>query len=125
MYGHAGFQFVGTCSKDVELSHLANGSQRARISLVINTPEKQQDGSWKERATWVTLAVFGPRAESKTVLGCLKGATVFVQGEVHSYQKEIEGKKYTMHNFKPDVIRLCDRSGNPSGSDDDGYQEMR
>lgn len=121
MYGHAGFQIVGTCSQDVEVTKLTSGTKRATISLVVNTPEKQQDGTYKERATWIRVAVFGDRAESKSVLRCKKGVAVFVSGNIQSYQQEIDGKKWTLHNFRPDVIRPLDPKPKEGGgeSDDD------
>ena len=120
MYGFATFQLLGTCSEDVKFDKLQSGTTRASISLVVNTPEQQEDGSYKERATWIRVAVFGKKAEGKSLAWCKKGVAVGVVGKIQSYQQEIGDKKYTMHNFRPESIRpIAARQGGDNPSDGD------
>lgn len=119
MYGHFGFELLGTCASDVKIDKLANGTSRAVVNIVVNTPEKKDDGKYEERATWLTIALFGDRATRQTTQRLLKGTAVFVAGTVVSYQREIDGKKYTLHNFRPDVVRPID-SAPRNRSEDDG-----
>jgi len=124
MQGFATFQVLGTCSEDVKLDKLPNGRARASISVVVNTPEQDADGNWIERATWMRFALFGKSAESKNLTWCKKGTAVGVYGTIQSYQQEIDGKKYTMHNFRPDRVRPAgtkpkDEAG--AGGADEGF----
>lgn len=106
MYGDFDFHVFGTCTSDPEYSTLANGTKRASINIAVNTPRKQQDGSYTEMHTFVRLAFFGQQAERQTISWCKKGTPVYCRGTVSSYQQETsEGKKLTMYNFRPDVLR--------------------
>lgn len=106
MYGYAGYTIAGTCCADPEYSTLTSGQKRCVIAIVVNTPVKKDDGSFEERASWFRVAFFGKAAERKSLEWCRKGTPVFVMGEIVSYSYEAEGgKKLTMYNFRPQVIR--------------------
>ena len=106
MYGDFAYEFVGTCTRDREIGKLANGQDRCIISVAVNKPFKNREtGEFDEKTTWVRIAVFGDRATSAAVDRCRKGMPIYARGTVESYNEEINGRNYTMYNFRPDVIR--------------------
>ena len=105
MFGAFRFHFLGTVGVDAKTVKMQNGNPRTVVSVAVNTPEKK-DGEWKDRTTWVQVAFFGESANRASITSLKKGMAVYVDGSVQSYTEEIEGgKKRTMYNFRPDVIR--------------------
>lgn len=105
MYGDASFTCVGVAVSDAEFGSLANGTERAVITVAVNTPRKQENGEWTEDTTWMKFAFFGPKASTYSVKSCRKGTPVFIKGKIVSYVREVDGKKYTMYTFRPEVLR--------------------
>jgi single stranded DNA-binding protein len=106
MYGAAKFHVVGTAAGDAEHTTLSNRTERCTISVAVNVPQKQQDGSYVEKTTWFRFAFFGKAAERKTLDWVQKGTPVYVEGTIQGYTQEVgDGKKFTMFNFRPDVMR--------------------
>jgi single-stranded DNA-binding protein len=131
MYGDFSFQFVGTVAQDREYGQMKNGQDRATINVAINTPRKNRDtGEFEEVTTWVRVAVFGERVRSASVDRCVKGMPVFMRGTIQSYQHEFGDQKFTMYNFRPDIIRplmsveqVTGRAERRGGQGGRGYQD--
>jgi len=119
MYGAFKFHFVGTCAADPEHSKLRNGQDRCVINVAVNTPIKKDDGKYEERTTWVRVAFFGQAALRKSLDWCTKGTPVYCEGTVQSYTEETPDKKYTMYNFRPDVIRPLGQRPQPRSEPED------
>lgn len=123
MYGAFGFHLVGMCGRDAESTVLPNGTKRCTVTIVVNTPEKNAQGEYEERATWVRIAFFGQAAERKQVVACKKGNLVYVEGVVQSFESELaDGKRQTRYNFKPTILR-CFNLARRSDRDEDGSEE--
>lgn len=136
MFGFFKFQLVGTCLADVEYTKLPGGKKRAVIAVAVNVPVKvppdpreKRDPhdpppapAYTEKTTFVRVALFDKRAESKMLEFCKKGAPVAIEGNVSSYQHETDGGGLlTMHNFRPSVIRPLGKrpDGPPAPPDPD------
>jgi len=105
MNGYSNFTILGTVASDVTTKKLENGTLRATFSVAVNLPylDKNAD-KWEERTAWFNLAQFGKRAESSSKR-LQKGMHVMVSGQILSRIQEIDGKKYTLYVFQPDVVR--------------------
>jgi single-strand DNA-binding protein len=101
----------------------ANGTTVTKFSVATKKSWKDQNNEWQEKSQWHQVVCFGATFESLT--SPLKGAQVFVQGQLttHEYDRTHKvpagGKKVIEYvikqlvvEIKADTIRVLDRSAN-------------
>ena len=82
---------VGRLTRDMELTHTANGYSIGKLSLAVNRRRKVGE-QWEDEASFFDLNLWGKRAES---LGryLLKGTQVAVQGQLRQDRWEQDGQR--------------------------------
>ena len=71
----------GRLSKEVELRHFQGGGAVANFSLALNRRVKQNDGSYKDEASFVEIKLFGRTAEVANQF-LVKGSRLLVEGRL-------------------------------------------
>jgi single-strand DNA-binding protein len=72
---------VGNIGGDPEMKYTQNGQAFLRWSMAHNQRDRQQDGSYTDRAVWVRVTVYGDRAEALSKF-LRKGMKVTAQGRL-------------------------------------------
>lgn len=82
---------VGRLTRDMELTHTANGYSIGKLSLAVNRRRKVGE-QWEDEASFFDLNLWGKRAES---LGryLLKGTQIAVQGQLRQDRWEQDGQR--------------------------------
>jgi single-strand DNA-binding protein len=117
---------IGYLGKDATSKQLPNGTPVIKFSVATEKSWQDQNDEWQQRTQWHNVVCFG--ANYDQMIGRLvKGALVFVQGELttHEYDRKIKignGRNATEHSIKQlvvelkaDTIRFLDRSPNSDG----------
>ncbi len=114
---------VGYVGKNAETKYVTNGTPVVKFSVATKKAWKDEQGEWKDRTQWHNVIAYGKGVEP-VAERLVKGALVFVQGEVmtREYDRTI---KVTVSNksidhviqqlvveLKADAIRVLDRSVN-------------
>jgi single-strand DNA-binding protein len=114
---------IGFVGKDAETKQLANGTPVIKFSVATTRSWKDEKGEWKEKTQWHKVVLFG-QGFAQLTPRLLKGAHVFVQGELttREYDRPItvpNGKKANEHiiqqltvELKADTVRMLDRTPN-------------
>lgn len=123
---------MGNLGADPELKSLNGGQSVLKLNLATTESFKDKNNAWKERTEWHRVTVWGKRAEA--LAGILsKGATVFVEGSLHtsSYEKNGEKRYSTEINAQNIILaggkRGADASkstggGGSSADSDQGFE---
>ena len=89
-------QFIGHLGRDPEVRYMPNGDAACNFSIAVTRKWKSKDGEKKEDTQWVSISVFGRRAE---VAGkyLKKGAPVYVSGwmRTRKWQDKDGNDRYT------------------------------
>jgi single stranded DNA-binding protein len=114
---------LGYLGKDAVSSN-KGGTIVTKFSVATKKSWKDQNDEWQEKSQWHQIVCFGPTYEAMTSR-LIKGAQVFVQGQLstHDYERTIKvpagGKKVIDHvikqlvvEIKVDTLRILDRSSN-------------
>jgi len=72
---------VGRITKDGELSYTKGGTPILKMAIAVNKSMKQQDGTYKDAASFFDLAVWGKYGEAMAK-HCTKGKQLGIQGEL-------------------------------------------
>lgn len=103
-------RFLGNLGDDPSLRFTQ--SQQAVLNFRIGCTERYLDNNskeWKERTEWVTIVVWGKRAEALNKL-LHKGSRVFVAGRMQTRSYEKDGsKRYATEIVANNVILLGGR----------------
>lgn len=91
---------LGNVGKDAELRSFDGGSI-VSFSLATSKSFKKGD-SWEEKTTWHNIKYFSKNDLSNTAARVIKGATVYVDGEIET--REHEGKYYT--DIRANLVRV-------------------
>jgi single-strand DNA-binding protein len=114
---------IGYLGKDATASQLPNGTPVVKFSVATKKSWKDQNDEWQEKTQWHNVVCFGANYGQMTER-LVKGALVFVQGELatHEYDRKIKvgsGKNAAEHTvkqlvveLKAESIRFLDRSSN-------------
>ena len=121
---------IGNLGADAEMRDTAGGPMlRMRVAVSERT---KQGGEWGEKTTWISVAVFGKRAEALGRLGLSKGTKVYVSGpvEARAYMKDGEPRA-SLDIVARELVLLGggQRSsggygGQPAGGDDFGDDDI-
>lgn len=97
--------FCGNLGADPELRVTKSGKSVLNFRMACSEARKQPDGSWGEHTEWVSIVVWGNRAEG---LGkfLAKRHTVVVQGKMRttSYDDKEGNKRYKTEIHADEVI---------------------
>ena len=72
---------IGRLTKDGELSYTKGGTPILKMAIAVNKSMKQQDGTYKDAASFFDLAVWGKYGEAMAK-HCTKGKQLGIQGEL-------------------------------------------
>ena len=85
----------GNITRDSELRHTTSGSAVLNFSVAVNSRNKNKDGEWVDRASYIDCVMFGPRAEA-LAQWLTRGTHVVVAGELRQTSWEDEkGNKHS------------------------------
>jgi single-strand DNA-binding protein len=86
------FNGIGRIGMDPELKDVGGGHQKLGLRVAFNRRVKV-DGSWTEKASWVSVTLWDKRATALEPY-LRKGTQIGVEGEldVHEYEKRDGGK---------------------------------
>ncbi len=117
---------VGFIGRDAETKYLPNGAPVVKFTVATKKSWKDDADGWKEKTQWHSVVAFG-EGFAKTAGRLVKGAHVFVQGELatREYDRTIiipKGNETVEHaipqlvvELRADSIRILDRRN--SGAD--------
>jgi len=104
MRGIATFAMMGRIAKDPSMSTLENKTKRLQVVVAAGIPYKKKDSDeWEEDTVWATFAWFGDFA-TRMKDRVRKGMWVYITGEFRSFSEEVNGKKITRYNFRPNQV---------------------
>ena len=122
---------IGFLGRTAETRFLPNGTAVTKFSVATKKSWKDDQDQWQEKTQWHNVVAFGKGFEQMTPR-LIKGAHVFVQGELNTREydrilKVPSGKKTIEHTIKQliaelkaDTIRILDRAqANEEPSDAD------
>jgi single-strand DNA-binding protein len=103
---------IGRLGADPDMKYTPDGSPVANFSMATDEPEKQADGSWKERPEWHRVVAFGKTAE---LCGqyLTKGKQCYVEGKIRtrSWEDGQGVKRYTTEIVAREVKFLGGKDG--------------
>jgi single-strand DNA-binding protein len=117
---------IGFIGRDAETKYLPNGTPVVKFTVATKKSWKDETDGWKEKTQWHSVVAFG-EGFAKTAGRLVKGAHVFVQGELATCEYDrtitIRKDKETIEHAIPqlvvelraDSIRILDRRN--SGAD--------
>ncbi|MEF3075208.1 single-stranded DNA-binding protein [Methylobacter sp. Wu1] len=82
------FSFTGTCGRDAEVRYLPSGQAVLNVAVACNIGYGD-----KQQTMWITVALWGKRAEGQLQNYLKKGQQVFCSGELR--QREYQAKDGT------------------------------
>ena len=102
---------IGRLGADPDMRYSPDGSAVAKFNVATDEPEKQSDGTWKERPEWHRVVAFGKTAENcGTYL--TKGKQVYVEGRLrtNAWEDSQGVKRYTTEIVAREVKFLGGKS---------------
>jgi single-strand DNA-binding protein len=111
-------QIVGRLGRDGECKRTNSGEAVLNLSVAVDD-RKKVNGTWMSETLWVTVTLFGKRAEG-LAQHCAKGVRIAAQGDlnVRTYQKRDGGEGTSIELFARDVEVLFDRREGSAQSSD-------
>jgi single-strand DNA-binding protein len=101
---------VGNVTRDIEVKYTATGTAVANVGMAVNNKYKGKDGEMKKEVCFITLVVWGKRAEN-CAQQLTKGSPIFVTGRLQSRAWETkDGQKRTTIEVVADLIQFLDRT---------------
>jgi len=109
--------FCGNLGDDPTLRYTQSGRAVMNFRIACSEPRKQQDGSWGSHTEWVSIVVWGNRAEGLNKF-LAKGHNVVVTGKMRTskYQDRNGDDRYKTEIHADEVIV----SGGGSGGERNG-----
>lgn len=83
---------IGNLTRDPELRYTPNGTAVSNLRLAVNRVYMTQSGEKKEDVCYITVVVWGKRAETCGDF-LVKGSPVFVEGRLQTRSWETEDKQ--------------------------------
>lgn len=102
-------QIVGRLGRDGECKHTNSGEAVLNLNVAVED-RKKVNGTWTSETLWVTVTMFGKRAEG-LAQHCTKGTRIAAQGDlnVRTYQKRDGGEGTSIELMARDVEVLFDK----------------
>ena len=107
---------VGRLTRDMELTHTANGYSIGKLSLAVNRRRKVGE-QWEDEASFFDLNLWGRRAESLERY-LQKGTQVAVQGQLRQDRWEQDGQRRSRVVVELSNIQLL---GSRNSGESSGY----
>lgn len=101
---------VGNITRDIEVKYTPSGTAVANIGLAVNDSHKGKDGEIKKEVCFITIVVWGKRAEN-CAQQLKKGSPIFITGRLQSRSWETtDGQKRSTIEVVADNIQFLDRT---------------
>ena len=102
-------QIVGRLGRDGECKRTNGGEAVLNLNVAVED-RKKVNGAWTSETLWVTVTMFGKRAEG-LAQHCTKGTRIAAQGDlnVRTYQKRDGGEGTSIELMARDVEVLFDK----------------
>lgn len=85
----------GNITQDSQLRHTQSGAAVLNFSVAVNQRQKQKDGTWGDRVSYIDCVMFGARAES-LAQWLTTGTHVVVSGELRQTRwEDANGNKHS------------------------------
>lgn len=107
---------IGNLGADPEFKMTQGGMAILKLRMAVNERHKDRDGSWKDKTEWVSVVLFGKRAEGLQKY-LSKGSSLFVEGRISTSSYEKNGEKRYITQVVADKIILT--GGKGGGARDD------
>lgn len=103
---------LGNLGADPELRMTQSGTAVLNMRLAVNERRKDKSGEWIDQVEWVSVVMFGRRAEALHNI-LTKGASIFVDGSLRtsSYDDRDGNKRYKTEVMASNVIFADSRGG--------------
>jgi single-strand DNA-binding protein len=102
---------LGNIGKDAESKDLSGGT--TLISFSVATSKNFKKGNdWESKTTWHNIKYFSKNDPTALMTRLVKGASVFVEGEIET--REYEGKYYT--DIVANSVRTIGKSSSEGGN---------
>lgn len=116
-------RFIGNLGEQPSLRYTQ--SQQGVLNLRIACTERYLDSGtkeWKERTEWVSVVVFGKRAEALNKF-LAKGSKVYVGGrlQTRSWEDKTGAKRYTTEIVAQNILLLGGKSAGGGGAHDEAH----
>ncbi len=86
---------VGNATADTNLMYTSKGNPFCMFTLAVNRNYRDRNtGNWEKSTEFISVQLRGKVAE-RLCERIKKGTPVFVEGRLHTYKREIEGKNIT------------------------------
>lgn len=108
---------LGNLGADPELRHTQGGAAVLTLRLAISESYLDRDKQRKERTEWVTVVVWGLRADGLSRI-LSKGSRVCVEGSLRTTSYEKNGEKRYKTEVNANNVVLC--GGGPGKQDQQG-----
>jgi single-strand DNA-binding protein len=96
---------LGNLGADPEFKMTQGGTGILKLRMAVNERYRDRDGAWKDKVEWVSVVLFGKRAESlQNYLS--KGSSLFVEGRLSTTSYEKNGEKRYSTQVVADKIIL-------------------
>ncbi len=96
---------LGNLGFDPELKMTQGGMAILKLRMAVNERYKDRNDAWKDKVEWVSVVLFGRRAESlRNYLS--KGSSLFVEGRLSTTSYEKNGEKRYMTQVVADKVIL-------------------
>ncbi len=100
---------IGNLTKDLELRYTPQGTAVCNLRLASNRRWKDKGGGSKEEVLFITVIVWGKRAENCAEY-LKKGSHIFVEGRLQSRSWEKDGVKQYTIEVVAENIQFLDRA---------------
>jgi single-strand DNA-binding protein len=99
--------FIGNLGADPELKFAQAGGAILRMRLAVNESWKDKDGAKQERTEWITLVMFGTRAEG-VEKHLHKGSRIYAEGrmQTRTWDDKDGNKRYATEVVVNDLVFL-------------------
>jgi single-strand DNA-binding protein len=99
--------FIGNLGADPELKYAQAGGAVLRMRLAVNESWKDKSGERVEKTEWVTLVMFGTRAEG-VCKHLAKGSRIYAEGRMQTreWQDKEGAKRFTTEVVVNELVFL-------------------
>lgn len=101
----------GNLAADPELKATSGGQSVMKMRIACNERYQDKSGAWQDRTEFVSVTVWGKRAESLHRF-LQKGSCVLVEGSLHTSSYEKNGEKRYSTEVNAKTVLLAGRGGN-------------
>jgi single-strand DNA-binding protein len=118
---------VGRLTRDAKVVTTAAGVPYCIVGIAVNRRQKQEDGSWGEKAGFFNFRFYGERAE-KLAPYLVKGQAVSITGHLYLDRWESQGVPHSRMDLGIDDLQLIgsppgkgkNEAAKPSGQEQEG-----